>query len=178
MVEKVTLARPYAKAAFSAALEANDLASWSSALNTLSQVVSTDTMDALIDSPSLTAEEKTSALVNVCGDELDTKQASFVKVLAENNRLALFSNVASLYEVYRAAHERTVDVTVESAFELTVEQLESLQVNLKKTLERDVTVTSSVDSQLLGGVLIKADDTVIDASVRGRLDKLATAMNA
>lgn len=178
MAETVTLARPYAKAVFSAAVEDKALSSWSKALSVLSQVLESETVGQLIDAPNLTAADKSAAVIDICGDELDSKQVNLVKVLADNDRLSLLGDVSALFEAYRAAHEKTVDVNVETAFELSPAQLESLQAGLKKTLEREVSVSSRVNENLLGGVFIRAGDTVIDASLRGRLDKLAAAIGA
>ncbi len=178
MAETVTLARPYAKAAFMSALEDKNLAAWSKALALLAELESTDPVLALIDSPSLTAAQKSAELVKVCGDALSEKQSNLVAVLAENDRLALSSEISSLFEIYRAAHEQTVDVDIETAFELSDAQIASLKTSLKDTLSREVSVTSSVDKSLIGGVFIRAGDVVIDASLRGRLDKLAAAISA
>lgn len=178
MAEIVTLARPYAKAAFSTAVDDNALAAWSTALGVLAQIIQVPKVINLIDSPSLTASEKSSALKDICSDEIDTKQASLVDVLAENGRLALLGEISALFDAYRAAHEKTVEVDVQTAFDLSDAQLTSLKASLKKTLARDVSIASSVDESLLGGIFIRAGDTVIDASVRGRLDKLASAIGA
>lgn len=178
MAEIVTLARPYAKAAFSAAVDNNALASWSSALGVLAQISQVQKVVDLIDSPNLTAADKSAALKGICGDELDAQQGNLVDVLAENGRLALLEEIHALFEAYRAAHEKTVEVDVQTAFDLSEAQLTSLKASLKKTLARDVTIASSVDQSLLGGIFIRAGDTVIDASVRGRLEKLASAIGA
>ena len=67
---------------------------------------------------------------------------------------------------------------VYSAFEVSEETEQTLAQVLKNKLERDVKVDTTVDEKLLGGVLIRAGDLVIDGSVRGRLNKLAEAMNS
>lgn len=176
MVDSVTLARPYAKAAFASAVEANALSSWSKALATLAQIVEHDAVAGMIDSPSLTAKQKSEQLRSLCDGEIDSKQANFIDVLSENARLGLIPEIYALFDAYRAAHEKTVDVHVDTAFELSAAQIEILKSSLKQTLARDVSLTSAVDKNLLGGVFIRAEDTVIDASVRGRLEKLATAI--
>lgn len=178
MAETVSLARPYAKAIYSCAVEDGNLEAWSRALNLLVGVLSTDAMLNVIDSPNLTAADKSATMISVCGDELDTKQANLIRVLASNGRLLFLDDIQALFEDYKAAYEKTVDVSIESAFELNAAQLTSLQASLKKTLERDVNVSSRVNESLLGGVCIRAGDMVIDASLRGKLDKLAAAIGA
>ena len=178
MAELSTLARPYAKAAFERALETSDLSSWYEALQLAAQVSQAETMKLLLLSPSLTNEEKSTAFVDVCGDALDKQQQNFLKVLADNKRLGLLPEIFALYGLYKANQEKTVDVDISTAFEISSAMQKTLAETLKKKLNRDVTLQTSVDDSLLGGALIRAGDTVIDGSVRGRLAKLAEAMNA
>ena len=78
----------------------------------------------------------------------------------------------------KASHEKLVEVDVVSAFPVNKTLHNKLLKALKQKLERDVKLTSSVDESLLGGAVIRAGDTVIDGSVKGRLSKLADALNA
>lgn len=178
MAELTTLARPYARAAFESALSASALPAWSEALALLAAVSSEQAVQALVASPNQTAEQKSQSIIDVCGDKLSDKQQNFVKILAENARLALLPQISELYELYKANQEKSVDVNVETAFELTDAQLAALESSLKKTLARDVEFSTTVNKELLGGVFVRAGDTVIDASIRGRLEKLAGALSA
>lgn len=177
MAELTTLARPYAKAAFIAARDESDLAGWSKALATAAAVSQADRVQSILSAPNLTAEQKAKAFVAVCGDELSGKQQNFVQVLADNRRLALLPEISVLFELYKANQEKSLDVTVETAFEIDAALEKKLVEALSKKLDREVTLSTAVDKALLGGALIRAGDTVIDGSVRGRLAKLAEAMN-
>jgi len=178
MAELTTLARPYAKAAFEFAFADKNLSGWSKALKLLVEVAAEKSVQLMFDSPSMTAEQKASALAGVCGDKLDDKQKNFVSVLADNGRLSLLPELYELFELFKAQAESTVDVTLETAYDIDAKQLSELEGALKKNLARDVICQTKLNKDLLGGVVIRAGDTVIDASVRGRLSKLATAMNA
>jgi F-type H+-transporting ATPase subunit delta len=178
MAELSTLARPYAKAAFEYALAGNDLAGWSKQLGLAAAVAQTGTMQKVLSSPSLTAEQRSKALLDVCGDAFDAKGSNFIQVLAENKRLALLPEIAVLFEQFKANQEKSVDVDVVSAFPLEQAAADRLAQALRNKLQREVTINASVDQSLLGGVLVRAGDVVIDGSVRGRLEKLALAMNA
>ena len=83
-----------------------------------------------------------------------------------------------MFAQFKANQEKSVDVQVISAFDLEQSIQDKLAAVLGKKLEREVKVTSETDADLLGGVLIRAGDLVIDGSVRGRLNKLAEAMNS
>jgi F-type H+-transporting ATPase subunit delta len=178
MAELSTLARPYAKAAFEYALNKQQLPQWSGQLATAAAVVADSGMEAVLDNPSLTAEQQASMLSDVCGDAISAQVSNFIAILAANKRLALLPEIHSMFVEFKANQEKTVDVEVVSAFDLAEEAQDRLAVSLGKKLERQVTVRTSTDSDLLGGVLIRAGDLVIDGSVRGRLNKLAEAMNS
>ncbi|MEY3018765.1 MAG: hypothetical protein RL336_1900 [Pseudomonadota bacterium] len=178
MAELSTLARPYAKAAFEFAVGASTLEQWSTQLNLLAALVADSKVAALLAQPALTTEYQAEQLIAVCGDELGGEVQNFVRVLAENKRLSLLPHVAALFAEFKANRERSVDVSIDSAFALTATVEKKLAAALSKKLERDVKVSSQVDQSLIGGVVIRAADVVIDASIRGRLDKLAKAMNS
>ena len=178
MAELSTLARPYAKAAFEYALEKSALADWSTQLMEVAAVVSYEGMAEVLDNPALTSEQQAGTLNEVCGDSIGGEMKNFIIILADNKRLALLPEISKQYELFKANQEKAVDVEVISAFELPEATVNRLAEVLGKKLERQVKVSSSTDSDLLGGVLIRAGDTVIDGSVRGRLNKLAEAMNS
>ena len=175
--ELSTVARPYARAAFSYALdEAGGLAKWSRMLQLLAAVVSESVVQAALDDPLLSTEDETSLLVSLMSDELSAQGRNFIVVLSEYNRLALIPTVAEQFEVLKANHEKTLDVSVTSAFEVSEDNQQKLAEALHKRLQRDINIETEVDQSLIGGVLIRAEDTVIDDTVRGRLERLAQAL--
>jgi len=178
MAELTTLARPYAKAAFEFALAANQLQAWSEMLALAAAVAQQDGIGKVLGSPALTTEQKGSTFTDVCGDQLDDNARNFVLVLAGNQRLALLPNIRELFELMKANQEKTIDVAVTTAFELSDELENKLAEALSAKLDRNVKVRSELDKSLLGGAVIRAGDTLIDGSVRGRLASLAEAMNS
>ena len=178
MAELSTLARPYAKAAFEYARDNGQLAQWSEQLGTAAAVTLDSAMEAVLNNPALTAEQQAQTLNEVCGDTVGAQARNFIAILASNKRLALLPEIHSLFAQYKANQEKSVDVEVVSAFDLADATRDRLADVLGRKLEREVKVSTSTDSDLLGGVLIRAGDLVIDGSVRGRLNKLAEAMNS
>jgi F-type H+-transporting ATPase subunit delta len=178
MAELSTLARPYAKAAFEYARDKNELSPWSEQLATAAAVTRDSTMGAVLNNPALTAEQQAQTLCDVCGDTLGAEARNYIAILATNKRLALLPEINALFAQYKANQEKSVDVEVVSAFDLADAARDKLAGALGKKLEREVKVRTSTDSNLLGGVLIRAGDLVIDGSVRGRLNKLAEALNS
>lgn len=178
MAELTTLARPYAKAAFEFADSAGELQKWSEMLTLAAAVAQQDGMIKALTSPALTAEQKAKAFVDVCGDELNEQAVNLIGVMGKNKRLSLLPEVLQLFEAHKAQREQSVDVEVTTAFELSTELQDKLAKALSVKLKREVFLSSSVDKAILGGALVRAGDTVIDGSVRGRLAKLAEAMNS
>lgn len=178
MAESITLARPYANAAFEVAAADNALAQWSQMLQTLAAVTSQPRISELLKSPALTAEKQSEALLSICGDAISPKGSNMVRLLAENRRLALLPQISELFDTLKDAREKSIDVEVSTAYALNDATVKSLTAALEKRLDRSVKLHSHVDPQLIGGVVIRAGDTVIDNSVRGKLNKLAESLSS
>ncbi|MFP5405550.1 MAG: F0F1 ATP synthase subunit delta [Gammaproteobacteria bacterium] len=175
MAESLTIARPYAEAAFKLALGRSALESWSDALQRLSAVVANPTARSVIGNPRLT-EEQVAGLIADAAGQLDAGQRNFVRVLAENERLPVLAEIASEFETLRNAHEGVLEVRIDSAFPLTDEQLSSIVDTLTAKYGKKVKASVAVKPELIGGVSIRIGDEVIDASVRSKLAQMASVM--
>lgn len=169
-------ARPYAKAAFSLAQEAGDLATWSDQLALLAAVAKDERVKGRLRSPDLTRERRAELVLHICGDGLGDGARNLVRLMAENGRLELAPDVAGRFEALRAEAERRVDAHVTSARELTDAQREQIADSLRKRLDRDIRLHCAIDESLLGGAVIRAGDLVIDGSLKGRLARLASSL--
>lgn len=178
MAESITLARPYARAAFEVAVADGQLQEWSTALASAAAIVTQQKIKALLASPALTAADKSAAMLDVLGEAFHKKFANFIVALADNKRLSMLPEIRDLYRVLKADYEKSLDVSVTTAYPIDADLLDKLSRALAEKLGRRVKLSSAVDQSLLGGALIRAGDTVIDGSVKGRLTKLAEAMNA
>ncbi len=177
MSQLTTLARPYARAAFETAIADGSLKTWSSALGLLAALSQDSRVAGYLSDPSHNTGEQAQALIDLCGNELDAKAQNFVLVLAANKRLVLLPEISALFDELKADYEKTVDVEVISAFGMDQSAESSLVAALKKRLQRDVKLNVTVDRALIGGMIVRAGDLVIDGSVRGRLNKLAESIN-
>jgi F-type H+-transporting ATPase subunit delta len=176
--ELTTVARPYARAVFSRAIdEPSGLGSWSRMLGLMAAAASQAVVKKALDNPVLTTAQESALLCDLLGDELTKEGRNFLVVLGEHGRIPLLPQISELYEHLKAQHEKTMDVTVTSAFEVDEADQTRLEEALKRRLQKDIKLSSSVDPGLLGGVVIRTEDTVIDNSVRGKLAKLARALN-
>ena len=178
MAESITLARPYASAAFEVAVADKALAEWSEMLQTLAAVAADDKVSDLMTDPALTAEKQSDALLAICGDEISAKGTNMIRLLADNRRLPLLPQIAEIFDVLKAAKEKSVKVELATAYALSDALVEQLTEALQKRLDRQVKLHTSVDQSLIGGAVIRAGDTVIDSSVRGKLNKLAESLSS
>lgn len=179
MAELTTLARPYAKAAFEFARDKGRLADWSAQLALAAAVASDDEFARYLARPLLTVEQQTEAFLKAAGDKLDGDVRNFVTEIVHNKRVEALSAIASLFDALRAEHEQAANVVVQSAYELSDAQRQTLASKLGQKLGRKIDITDvTVDRSLIGGVVIRSGDLVIDASVRGKLDKLAATLNS
>lgn len=175
MAESLTIARPYAEAAFDLAREAGTLGSWSDALRRLATVVDTDSARELIGNPRLSNEQVAQLVADASG-QLAAEQTSFVRVLAGNERLAVLPEIAELFEQLRNGHEGVLDAQIRSAYPLDEKQIDDIVATLAGKYGKRIKASVTVDANLIGGVAVKIGDEVIDASVRGKLARMASAM--
>lgn len=177
MSELTTVARPYAKAAFDFALEKGAIEKWHEMIAFAAAVATDANMSSFLSSAE-TFDKKVDVFVKVCGDNLDDNGQNFVRVMAENNRLSALPAVEKLFGEFRAEYEKEITVDVTSAVKLTKKQQDNLIKSLEARFERKVKLNCSVDAAIVSGLYIKAGDTVIDGTVRGKLDRLAHALQS
>ena len=177
MAEASTIARPYAQAVFDIATDTKKLSEWSKQLETLSAIVSDDQIGGLVVNPSVESDQIVDLLISIAKDNLDQEGKNFVKVLAENDRLSVISEIAKIFEDLKDQAEKTVQAEVVTAYELNDDQKSKLQAALKKRLGCEVEITSRVDNSIIGGAIIRAGDMIIDGSVTAQLDRLTSELS-
>ena len=176
MSNKTTIARPYAKAAFEYALQHQQCVPWSEMLNCAATVVRDPSMSRFLGDPRITAEVLSQFILDICGAGCPKAGDHFIRLLADNRRLNILTEIVALYEEYRAEHEKRVDVKVTSAFPLGLQEKTQLEAVLKTCLQRTVSLQCDIDHDLLGGAVIRMGDQVIDGSVRGALVRLSAVL--
>ncbi|MGJ4730055.1 F0F1 ATP synthase subunit delta [Luteimonas sp. SDU101] len=173
MSQALTLARPYARAAFLLAREAGALAPWSQALAFSARIAADPQAAGVLGHPSLKREQAVALLAPQA--EL-AGFGDYLSLLADNRRLALLPEIAGLFEELRADAERVVRAKVTSAMAMPEAELDSIRAALRKRFGREVELETAVDASLIGGAVIDAGDVVIDGSLRGRLSRLQSAL--
>lgn len=173
MSQALTLARPYARAAFSIARDAGALPAWSDALAFAARVAADPAVAALLGNPGLAQADATTLLAP---EGADTTFGNFLGLLFENRRLSLLPEITGMFDELRFEAERVVKAKVTSAVALPAAELETITAALKKRFGRDVEVETAVDESLIGGAVIDAGDVVIDGSLKGKLGRLQAAL--
>ena len=176
MSEANTVARPYAQAAFDEARRLGDLKGWSAVLAILAESLNNAEVRTVISNPRVDKSKVEELVVALCGNQLSAQQRSFIRILMDNHRLDVVTEILIMYEALRAEAEKFVEVTVASAFELSDAQQQKIAAALKARMQREIRLSCKVDKTLLGGVVIRAEDKVIDGSALARLGEMANAM--
>jgi len=175
--EKTTIARPYAEAVFARARETEKQDLWSEMLGLLAAVVRSPEMSGLIANPKLSRKQIEELMLDIGGGRLSDEGQNLVKLLVRNDRLAVVPEITELYETLKRENQGKLQVKVRSAYALDKAHEKELAEALKAKLGREIEISAEKDPSLIGGVLIRAGDLVIDGSVRGQLHKLANELN-
>jgi len=175
MAENVTIARPYADAAFGLARGEGALASWLGFLDRLVAITANAEMQACVSNPNLPTDQIVGLLWDVVG-ELTGEQRNFIRVLVDNERLHVLPEIRNLFVVLKNEHEGVLEARIASAFPLNDATLASLKADLETRFKARIDAAVTIDPELIGGVRIAIGDEVIDASVRGKLASMAAAL--
>ena len=177
MAESVTIARPDDEALCAAAKEGGKLAKWSGQISRLGQVAADPEVSQAIADPNVAAPQLVDLFRSACGKAADAELANFIQLLSDNNRLALLPEIGALYESYKQAEEGTKQAEIVSAFPINASQVKALVPQLAAVFKSKLEASVSVDPELIGGIKVIVGDQMLDASVRGKLDAMATALN-
>jgi F-type H+-transporting ATPase subunit delta len=178
MADKLTVARPYARAAFQEARGAERLAQWSDSLKVAAQVVKDPRVENLLGNPQVTPQQLAQLLIDIAGPELGEHGGNFVRTLAANRRLAYLPEISEQFEALKDEIQGVADVTVTSAAVLDAAQQAKLSAALEKRLKRKVRLHTQVDPAIIGGAIVRAGDLVIDGSIATRLERIAYELTA
>lgn len=176
MAEKATIARPYAKAAFESARAHDAFDRWSAVLAAGAALAADERVERLLTHPRVRPVDLIDLIAEASGGALDQHVRNFLVTLADNRRLGLLPEIASLFEEYRADIENVADVQLVSAIGLDESQRQRFADALRKRLKREVRLHCEVDPSLIGGAIVRSGDFVIDGSLKAGLDRLANAM--
>jgi F-type H+-transporting ATPase subunit delta len=176
MAEPITVARPYAEAAYALARDANALPVWAEMLRVATAVAADPQVGTALDNPKFATAEKETLFLSICGDQLDSNGRNFIRVLIEADRIGLLPEIRTLFQALKDQADGVARALIISAFALDDTQLSALRKGLERRFGKKIETTVSVDRALIGGAKIIVGDTVIDASVQSELQAMANEL--
>jgi F-type H+-transporting ATPase subunit delta len=181
MAELSTIARPYAEALFRVAAEdksADALKQWSSLVTTMGTVASDPDMRQMIGDPRWSNDQVYGVFMNAVGGDVVTFAQNFVRMLIENDRLAVMPEIASQFAKLMDAKQGSAEAHITTAFDMSDRDVADLVAALEKKFAVKLKPVVEVDPSLIGGVRVVVGDRVLDTSVRSRLDAMRAALMA
>lgn len=175
-MELVTIAKPYANAIFEIAQQDKSHDDWKAILEAAASLVADDQMQAYLESPSASKQDKTTTIQNLVASiaerALNTKENEFLSLVLENDRAAALSSILDLFENQANAFDDAKAFTVISAYKLTAAEEKSIVKDLSAKYDATVSIETTIDKSLVGGLIIKLGDKVIDLSIKARTNEL------
>ena len=177
MIELTPLARPYAKAVFASALDAESVDEIKEELKTMALVSSTIEVKSLIEDPTLSNNEILNSLKSLLDGSISKTSQSLLNVLAENNRFNLLEAIFEIYKEIVAKHKEQKSVEVFVATKPSNDTEETIKTRLVSTYGEGTNVEFKIDPNIMGGLSIKVGDETLDLSVKGKVKKLINQLN-
>ena len=179
MAELSTIARPYAEAVFALARDDQEaLASWSTLLSELAQLVSIDEVREALTDPRLNAAKRIELFTGLVKSPLSAAARNFIELLIDNDRILVLPQVSEQFELLKNELEGTALAQITSAFPLSDEQVQQLVAGLEKKFGLKLKPVVTVDSELIGGVRVVVGDQVLDTSVQAQLARMRDTLAA
>lgn len=164
-------ARTYAQAAFEHALSKKQLETWQENLKTLAEIVKDNSVQQVLHNPKYTNEQRVEMLETIM-PELEQDMQNYIKLLTENNRLDLLPAIYLFFTEYVLDYEKILHADVYSVIKLDENFQQRLAKALSKKTQRDVKLRCHIQPDLIGGLLIRMGDRVIDYSIRNELNRM------
>ena len=173
MANMSSIAHPYANAVFKVAKSSNTLDSWLKNLSNLAQISATVEYNGLISNPRFDGQNIVDILLSLIKSD-SVSVRNLLNLLAYNKRLSLLSEIFVLFDKLVAEEHNTAKAIIQSAFPMDDEERQQFEKLLSNKFGKTISASVEVSAALIGGVKILINDTVIDASVKGSLEKMAT----
>jgi len=176
-MRQTTIARNYAEALLELSKRAEDLRGWGSIIQGIADAIRRDeTLRLFLETPRISAAAKNDVLRKALVDRAPSKFVRFIESVVSHRRQMLLPEIAQEYQdlVDRVENRMHANVTV--AFEADDKTQKLIADRLSKVFNKTVVPHLTVDSRILGGLVVRVGDTVMDGSVRRRLGALKHRM--
>lgn len=180
-MELTTVAKPYANAIFEIANQGGSHNKWRDVLVAGSQLAEDSTVQAFVASPSASKTTKTETIIKLLnaalGRELDDQEANFIALLLNNDRVVVLPSVLALFDQMSNQSGNARAFRVSSAYALTQAEEKDIVKDLSAQFNTTVTIETQLDENLVGGIVIKEGDKVIDLSIQARVNELSSRLS-
>ncbi|WP_259430982.1 F0F1 ATP synthase subunit delta [Coxiella burnetii] len=180
MALHLTLARPYAKAAFADGQKANQLEAWLAVFTAFSKIIKNKEVARQIINPKFSDKEIKTLLFDLIQTiepestkQLKDKIDHFLQLLIDEKRLMILPDIALVYQQLLNKYQDIIEASVTYVFPLNDEHRQQIKKQLEKRFNAEVKLKMIKDESLLGGVIIRAGNWVMDGSIKGKLTRLA-----
>jgi F-type H+-transporting ATPase subunit delta len=172
MARSTTAARRYAEAAFELASRDDAVDAWADGLDVAAQVAADDRIRTFLDSPAAPLGDRLALVDRTLDGKAPESVVRLVKLLAGRRAIDRLPAILAEYRRLVNRDRGIVEALVTSAAPLTADETEALRTKVGKMTDRTVDLRVQVDDSLIGGLTVRIGDTLYDASVRGRLERL------
>jgi F-type H+-transporting ATPase subunit delta len=171
---------PYAEALMSVARSHDLTDRFGSEIRSLLELMkNSPELVEFVGNPTIEQENKKAVLRRILGEEVNPYMRNFLMLLVDKSRILFIEGIGKEYLAQLRKLNQTVLAEVTSAVELTEDQMSTVRDKVKAmTGAREVEIESTIDRDLLGGVIIKVGSQVLDASLRGQLRRIGISLNA
>ncbi len=178
MSRPVTAARRYAEAAFEVALGESQLDGWRDDLATAADILARPEVGPIVSSPAVPLAQRQALVAALLEGRVRPGALRLVNLIVQRGRVGALPRVAEDFVRLLNAHRGVVMATVTSAVPLTADETAAIQSRVEAMAGATVDLRSEVDPDLLGGLTVQVGDRLLDASIRGRLERLRDQLHA
>lgn len=166
------LAHPYANALFDLAKANNSIEQWLKTLSNIKQISEVNGFHELISHPKISLDDITQTILQGL-DNKNQEVVNFLELLAKNNRLLVLPFIFDLFDELVKQDKNMASAIIQSAFAMSEEEKNQFETILSKKFNKKINATIEINPELIGGIKVLVDNTVIDASIKGSLEKMA-----
>ncbi|HYL40929.1 MAG TPA: F0F1 ATP synthase subunit delta [Candidatus Binatus sp.] len=176
MARPTIAARRYAEAAFEIATRDDALDAWAAGLDLAARLVEDERVAAIVDNPARPYRDRMAILEKLLRGRVPEGVLRLAGLLAQRSRVERLPGVATEYRRLLDRARGIVEARITSATPLTTDETDAVRAWVGRSTGATVTLSAAVDASLIGGLTVRVGDTLMDASVRGRLERLRTQL--
>ena len=166
------LAHPYANALFDLAKANNNVKQWLATLSQIKQISETSKFNELVSHPKISSEDVVKIILEMLNNS-NQEVINFLELLAKNDRLLVIPFIFDLFDELVRQDQNMASAIIQSAFAMSTQEKNQFETILSKKFNKKINAIVEINPELIGGIKVLVNNTVIDASIKGSLEKMA-----